>query len=75
MLDSLKFGIKTHYINRKRALDCGAPINILLLAFEYAILAGVKGVGIAGLALGNLGYISYSAYLNRELSHDILEND
>jgi hypothetical protein len=75
MLDSLKLVIKMHYVDRERALNCGAPINILLLAFGYAIFAGVKSVRIAGLVIGNFGCVGYFAYLNRKLSHDILEND
>jgi hypothetical protein len=64
-----------HRVNRKRALNCGAPINILLLAFGHAIFAGVEGVGVAGLATGNFGCVSYFAHLGRELSHGILGND
>jgi hypothetical protein len=75
MLDSLKLVIKMHYINRKRALNCDAPINILFLAFGHAIFASVEGVRIAGLATGNLGCISYFAYLGRKLSYGILGND
>jgi hypothetical protein len=75
MLDLLKFVIKMHRIDRERALNCSALINILLLAFGHAILAGVKGVGIAGFAAGNLGCVSYSAYLGRELSYGILGNN
>jgi hypothetical protein len=75
MLDSLKFVIKMHRIDRERALNCSAPINILLLAFGHAIFAGVEGVGIAGLAIGNLGCVSYSAHLSYELNHGVLENN
>jgi hypothetical protein len=75
VLNSLKFVIKMHYIDRERALNCGAPINILLLAFGHAILAGVEGVEIAGLATGNLGCVSYFAYLSRELSYGVLGNN
>jgi hypothetical protein len=75
MLDSLKLVIKMHHIDRKRALNCGALINILLLAFGHAIFAGVKGVGVAGFATGNFGCVSYSAHLGRKLSHGILGND
>jgi hypothetical protein len=64
-----------HYVDRKCALNCGAPINILLLAFGHAIFAGVKGVGIAGFATGNLGCVGYFAYLSRELSYGILGNN
>jgi hypothetical protein len=67
--------IKMHYVDRERALNYGALIDILLLAFGYAIFAGVEGVGIAGFATGNLGYISYFAHLGRKLSHDILGNN
>jgi hypothetical protein len=74
MLNLLKFVIKMHYVNRERALNCGAPINILLLAFGHAIFASVESVGVAGLATGNLGCVSYFAYLSRELSYGILEN-
>jgi hypothetical protein len=75
MLDSLKFVTKVHRIDRKRALNCGALINILLLAFDHIILAGVKGVEIAGFALGNFCCVSYFAYLGRELNYGVLEND
>jgi hypothetical protein len=75
MLNSLKLVIKMHYINRKRALNCGAPINILFLAFGYTILAGVEGVEIADFATGNFGCVSYFAYLGRKLSYSILGND
>jgi hypothetical protein len=75
MLDSLKLVIKMHRVDRKRALDCGALINILLLAFGYAIFAGVESVGIAGLASGNFGCASYFVHLGRELSYDVLKND
>jgi hypothetical protein len=75
MLNSLKLVIKMHYIDRKRALNCGALINVLLLAFDYAILAGVEGVRIAGLATGNLGCASYFAHLGRKLSYGILGNN
>jgi hypothetical protein len=64
-----------HYVDRKRALNCGAPINILLLAFDYAILADVEGVGVAGFAAGNFGCVGYFAYLSREPSYDISGND
>jgi hypothetical protein len=75
MLDSLKFVIKVHYVDCKRALNCDAPINILLLAFGYAIFAGVKGVGVAGFATSNFGCVGYFVYLGRELSYSILGND
>jgi hypothetical protein len=75
MLNSLKFVIKMHRIDCERALDCSALINILLLAFGHAILAGVESVGVAGLASSNLGCIGYFAYLGRELSYGILGND
>jgi hypothetical protein len=64
-----------HRVDRERALNCDAPINILLLAFGHIILAGVEGVGVAGLATGNLGCVSYFAHLGRELNHGILENN
>jgi hypothetical protein len=64
-----------HRIDRERALDCGALINILLLAFDHAIFAGVESVGIAGLASGNFGYVGYFAYLGRELSYGVLGNN
>jgi hypothetical protein len=75
VLNSLKLVIKMHRINRERALNCGAPINILLLAFGHAILVGVEGVRIADLATGNLGCISYFAYLGRKLNYDVLGNN
>jgi hypothetical protein len=75
MLNSLKLVIKMHRIDRERALNCGTPINILLLAFGHAIFAGVEGVGIAGLATGNFGCVGYFVYLGRELSYGILENN
>jgi hypothetical protein len=75
MLNSLKFVIKMHRVDRERALNCDALINILLLAFGYAIFAGVEGVGIAGFATGNLGCVSYFAHLGRELSYGVLGND
>jgi hypothetical protein len=64
-----------HYIDRERALNCGTLINILLLAFGHAILAGVEGVGVAGLATDNLDCVGYFAYLGRELSYGILGNN
>jgi hypothetical protein len=64
-----------HRVDRERALNCGALINILFLAFGHAILAGVEGVGVAGLATGNLGCISYFAHLSRELNYGILGNN
>jgi hypothetical protein len=64
-----------HRIDYKRALNCGALINILFLAFGYAIFAGVEGVGIAGLTTGNFGCVSYFAYLGRELSYGVLGNN
>jgi hypothetical protein len=75
VLNSLKFVIKVHYVDRERALNCYAPINILFLAFDYAIFAGVEDVGVTGFAIGNLSCVSYSAYLGRELSYDVLGND
>jgi hypothetical protein len=75
VLDSLKLVIKMHYVDRKRTLNCDAPINILFLAFGHAIFAGVEGVGIAGLTTGNLGCVSYFAHLNYKLSSSILGND
>jgi hypothetical protein len=75
MLDSLKFVIKMHYVDRERALNCDALINILLLAFGYAIFAGVESVRIAGFATINLGCVNYFAYLGRELSYGILGNN
>jgi hypothetical protein len=75
MLNSLKFVIKMHRIDCKRALNYDAPINILLLAFSYIIFAGVESVRIAGFALNKFGYINYFAYLGYKLKHDILEND
>jgi hypothetical protein len=75
MLNSLKLVIKMHCINRERALNCGALINILFLAFSYAIFAGVESVGIAGFATDNFGCVGYFAYLSRELSYDVLGND
>jgi hypothetical protein len=64
-----------HRVNRKRALNYDAPINILLLAFDYAIFASVESVEIAGLATDNLGCVSYFAYLNRELNYGVLGNN
>jgi hypothetical protein len=64
-----------HYIDRKRALDYGALINILLLAFGYAIFASVESVGIAGFALDNFGCVSYFVYLSYKLNRDILGNN
>jgi hypothetical protein len=75
VLNLLKFVIKMHRIDRERALNCSAPINILLLAFGHVILAGVEGVGVAGLATGNFGCVSYFAYLGRKLSYDVLGNN
>jgi hypothetical protein len=75
MLDSLKFVIKMHCVNRERALNCGALINIPFLAFGHAIFAGVEGVRVAGLATGNFGCVSYSAYLGHKLSYGVLGNN
>jgi hypothetical protein len=75
MLNSLKLVIKMHRVNRERALNCGARINILLLAFGYAIFAGVESVGVAGFASGNFGCVSYFAYLSYKLNYGILGND
>jgi hypothetical protein len=75
MLDSLKFVIKVHRIDRERALNCGTLINILFLAFGHAIFAGVESVGVAGLAMGNFSCVGYFAHLGRELSYGILGND
>jgi hypothetical protein len=35
MLDSLKLVIKMHRVDRERALNCDALINILFLAFGH----------------------------------------
>jgi hypothetical protein len=75
VLDSLKLVIKMHRVDRERALNCGALINILLLAFGYIIFAGVEGVGIADLATDNFDCVSYFLYLGYKLNYDILENN
>jgi hypothetical protein len=75
MLNLLKFVIKMHRIDRKRALNCSTLINILLLAFGHAIFAGVESVGIAGFATDNLGCVSYFAYLSCKLSYGVLGNN